>query len=170
MQCASGSLSRSAPCRPPLTRARRCSFLRRPLEFIGPFQSALKSYVQAKDVASADKAEYTIGVEGSFGANRVTPRNLMARHLSSLVCVEGIITKCECRAAPTAPRRAACSLGRPPDGAFPLLLRSRPLFHSSLSLSTVAAVRCGGVYWVLLAARSVSALSRCPTPCVPFSG
>ena len=33
-------------------------------------------------------------VEGSFGANHVTPRFLTSELLNQLVCVEGIVTKC----------------------------------------------------------------------------
>ena len=39
--------------------------------------------------------ELHVGLEGSFGSKHVTPRSLSAAHLGSMVCVEGIVTKCE---------------------------------------------------------------------------
>ena len=44
---------------------------------------------------AALKAErICVGLEGDFGARLVSPRSLMAEHLSSLVCLEGIVTRC----------------------------------------------------------------------------
>jgi DNA replication licensing factor MCM3 len=75
--------------------------LHHPLEFIGPFQSALKAFVQqmAADVLVGGKEiqtanEYFVGLQGTFGSQRVTPRQLRSQYLSSMVCVEGIITRC----------------------------------------------------------------------------
>ena len=39
--------------------------------------------------------DFFVGFEGSFGAKHVTPRSLSARFLGNLVCLEGIVTKCE---------------------------------------------------------------------------
>ena len=39
--------------------------------------------------------EFTVGFEGSFGSKHVTPRFLSARYLGNMVCLEGIVTKCE---------------------------------------------------------------------------
>lgn len=39
--------------------------------------------------------EFFIAFEGSFGNKHVTPRTLVSRYLGSLVCVEGIVTKCK---------------------------------------------------------------------------
>ncbi len=39
--------------------------------------------------------EFHVGFEGSFGSKHVSPRTLSARFLGSLLCVEGIVTKCE---------------------------------------------------------------------------
>ena len=39
-------------------------------------------------------SQIKIGVEGSFGSHHVSPRGLTATLLNSLVCVEGIVTKC----------------------------------------------------------------------------
>jgi DNA replication licensing factor MCM3 len=73
--------------------------IERPLELLAPWQAALKTHVLALEDASLRKdvdehTEFAIGVEGSLGANRVTPRLLGAHHLSQLVCVEGIVTRC----------------------------------------------------------------------------
>uniref|UniRef100_A0A672Q1U7 DNA replication licensing factor MCM3 n=1 Tax=Sinocyclocheilus grahami TaxID=75366 RepID=A0A672Q1U7_SINGR len=38
--------------------------------------------------------EFFIGLEGSFGSKHVSPRTLTSRLLGSMVCLEGIITKC----------------------------------------------------------------------------
>lgn len=71
--------------------------LLRPIEFIAPMQSALNDVIQSTsntygmDVANI---KFTVGFEGSFGDNRMSPRELSARHLGHLVCVEGIATRC----------------------------------------------------------------------------
>lgn len=39
--------------------------------------------------------EFYIGLEGSFGSKHVSPRTLTSCFLSCVVCVEGIVTKCE---------------------------------------------------------------------------
>lgn len=60
------------------------------------FQRALKDLVASVDATYAKQyEEFFIGLEGSFGAKHVTPRTLTSRLLGSMVCVEGIITKCE---------------------------------------------------------------------------
>lgn len=59
------------------------------------FQRALKDFVSSIDtVYSKQHEEFFIGFEGSFGSRHVTPRSLTSRHLSNMVCVEGIVTKC----------------------------------------------------------------------------
>lgn len=60
------------------------------------FQRALKDLVASVDATYAKQhEEFYIGLEGSFGSKHVTPRTLTSRLLGSMVCVEGIITKCE---------------------------------------------------------------------------
>lgn len=60
------------------------------------FQRALKDLVASVDATySKQYDEFSIGLEGSFGNKHVTPRTLTSRLLGSMVCVEGIITKCE---------------------------------------------------------------------------
>ncbi|XP_060722866.1 zygotic DNA replication licensing factor mcm3-like [Tachysurus vachellii] len=59
------------------------------------FQRALKDLVASVDATYAKQfEEFFIGLEGSFGSRHVTPRTLTSRLLGSMVCVEGIVTKC----------------------------------------------------------------------------
>uniref|UniRef100_A0A672Z7T7 DNA replication licensing factor MCM3 n=1 Tax=Sphaeramia orbicularis TaxID=375764 RepID=A0A672Z7T7_9TELE len=59
------------------------------------FQRALKDLVSSVDATYAKQYEdFFVGLEGSFGSKHVTPRTLSSRLLGSLVCVEGIVTKC----------------------------------------------------------------------------
>lgn len=87
--------------------------LRDPQDFIPAFEQALRDHIRANALAPSsyegsgsdrqkqDEAQrlasYQIGFEGSFGANYVSPRTLCARFLRSLLCVEGIVTKCTAR-------------------------------------------------------------------------
>ena len=43
---------------------------------------------------AGNTTRFHIGFEGSFGANMVGPRELVASYICQLVCVEGIVTKC----------------------------------------------------------------------------
>jgi hypothetical protein len=81
------------------------------MHYLAPFQSALKEFVLSLDrsgvrggaaedeagVPTKDPASttYTIGFDGNLGANRCSPRQLLAPHLGELVCVEGIATRCQ---------------------------------------------------------------------------
>uniref|UniRef100_A0A3Q1GB22 DNA replication licensing factor MCM3 n=2 Tax=Acanthochromis polyacanthus TaxID=80966 RepID=A0A3Q1GB22_9TELE len=59
------------------------------------FQRALKDLVASVDATYAKQyEEFFVGLEGSFGSKHVSPRTLTSRLLGSMVCVEGIITKC----------------------------------------------------------------------------
>uniref|UniRef100_A0A3B5LK93 DNA replication licensing factor MCM3 n=1 Tax=Xiphophorus couchianus TaxID=32473 RepID=A0A3B5LK93_9TELE len=59
------------------------------------FQRALKDLVASVDGTYAKQhEEFFIGLQGSFGSKHVSPRTLTSRLLGSMVCVEGIITKC----------------------------------------------------------------------------
>eukprot|EP01104_Vermistella_antarctica_P014777 TRINITY_DN4707_c0_g2_i1.p1 TRINITY_DN4707_c0_g2~~TRINITY_DN4707_c0_g2_i1.p1 ORF type:complete len:797 (-),score=241.98 TRINITY_DN4707_c0_g2_i1:285-2675(-) len=72
-------------------------FLKEPLALLPAFQAGLKLFASTiSDVSEKETAnvKYTIGVEGNFGANHVSPRQLEASQLGSLVLVEGIVTKC----------------------------------------------------------------------------
>lgn len=60
------------------------------------FRGALKSLVSAADTDYSKKiGEFFIGLEGSFGSRHVTPRSLTSAQLGNIVCLEGIVTKCE---------------------------------------------------------------------------
>lgn len=60
------------------------------------FQRSLKDLVASVDATYAKQhEEFYVGLEGSFGSKHVTPRTLTSRLLGSMVCVEGIITKCK---------------------------------------------------------------------------
>jgi DNA replication licensing factor MCM3 len=52
-------------------------------------------------------AEYTIGLEGHFGAHEITPRELNASNIGQLMLVEGIVTKCKL----STPARSGDSIG-----------------------------------------------------------
>ncbi|KAM5157727.1 maternal DNA replication licensing factor mcm3 isoform 1-T1 [Mantella aurantiaca] len=59
------------------------------------FQRALKDLIASIDATYAKQfEEFSIGFEGSFGGKHVSPRTLTSGFLGSLVCVEGIVTKC----------------------------------------------------------------------------
>ena len=61
------------------------------------YQRAVKEFVMTVDsVYGKQFDDFFVGFEGSFGAKHVTPRSLSARFLGNLVCLEGIVTKCEC--------------------------------------------------------------------------
>ncbi|XP_063079666.1 DNA replication licensing factor MCM3 [Engraulis encrasicolus] len=75
------------------TRAAR--LLNNSFEELLAFQRALKDLVSSVDATYAKQhEEFFVGLEGSFGTRHVTPRTLTSRLLGSLVCVEGIVTKC----------------------------------------------------------------------------
>lgn len=69
-----------------------------PHEYLPAFEEALKAYILLQpplpEVRQPTKDdEFYVGVEGSFGANNVSPRGLTSPMLRSLVAVEGIVTK-----------------------------------------------------------------------------
>ncbi|XP_062324281.1 DNA replication licensing factor MCM3 [Osmerus eperlanus] len=75
--------------------ARAARLMNNAFEELIAFQLALKDLVASVDATYAKQyEEFFVGLEGSFGNKHVTPRTLTARLLGSLVCVEGIITKC----------------------------------------------------------------------------
>ncbi|KAJ8270486.1 hypothetical protein GJAV_G00115370 [Gymnothorax javanicus] len=75
--------------------ARATKLLNRSFEELLAFQLALKDLVASVDATySKQHEEFFIGLEGSFGSKHVTPRTLTSRLLGSMVCVEGIVTKC----------------------------------------------------------------------------
>jgi len=73
-----------------------CRLLSNAFEELMAFQRALKDFVASVDATYAKQYEdFYIGLEGSFGSKHVSPRTLTACFLSCIVCVEGIVTKCE---------------------------------------------------------------------------
>lgn len=73
-----------------------CSLLNNAFEELVAFQKALKDFVASIDATYAKQyEEFYIGLEGSFGSKHVSPRTLTSCFLSCVVCVEGIVTKCE---------------------------------------------------------------------------
>jgi DNA replication licensing factor MCM3 len=76
--------------------------INKPLKHILPFQEGLGEVVESMDPTEYQKQAakggpkseiYTVGFEGSFGTNHVTPRGLRSHLLGRMVCVEGIVTK-----------------------------------------------------------------------------
>lgn len=58
------------------------------------FEKAATDIISRVDPDYAKGRDFSIGFEGSFGSRHVNPRNLKSRFLGSLVCCEGIVTKC----------------------------------------------------------------------------
>ncbi|XP_015590170.1 DNA replication licensing factor Mcm3 [Cephus cinctus] len=74
---------------------RAASLLNNAFEEQVAFHGALKQFVMSIDTDYAKgNTEFFVGFEGSFGNKHVTPRTLTSRFLGSLVCVEGIVTRC----------------------------------------------------------------------------
>lgn len=70
------------------------NIIARPLAYIAPFEDALSKFIQVHHAnILIDKVAFSVGFEGAFGANRVSPRDLNATRLGQLVCVEGVATK-----------------------------------------------------------------------------
>uniref|UniRef100_A0A8C3AL39 DNA replication licensing factor MCM3 n=1 Tax=Cyclopterus lumpus TaxID=8103 RepID=A0A8C3AL39_CYCLU len=75
--------------------ARAAKLMSNAFEELLAFQRALKDFVATVDATYAKQyEEFFVALEGSFGTKHVTPRTLTSRLLGSMVCVEGIITKC----------------------------------------------------------------------------
>lgn len=75
--------------------ARAARLMNNAFEELIAFQRALKDLVASVDATYAKQyEEFFVGLEGSFGNKHVSPRTLTARLLGSMVCVEGIVTKC----------------------------------------------------------------------------
>eukprot|EP00947_MAST-08B_sp_MAST-8B-sp1_P000233 g233.t1 len=71
--------------------------LQKPLRTLPAFSEALGEFVAAKpDFVSKQKEvpALTMGFEGNFGGQHVSPRQLLAYLLGKMVTVEGIVTKC----------------------------------------------------------------------------
>ncbi|OZC05991.1 MCM2/3/5 family protein [Onchocerca flexuosa] len=57
-------------------------------------QQAMKDYVSRLDPEYGKSRDFNVGFEGSFGDRHVNPRTLKSQFLGSMVCCEGIVTKC----------------------------------------------------------------------------
>lgn len=69
--------------------------LRSPSEYIQPFCDAVTDAARAIDPKYLKEGEQVlVGFEGPFVSRRVTPRELLSEFIGSMVCVEGIVTKC----------------------------------------------------------------------------
>uniref|UniRef100_A0A671PSP5 DNA replication licensing factor MCM3 n=1 Tax=Sinocyclocheilus anshuiensis TaxID=1608454 RepID=A0A671PSP5_9TELE len=74
---------------------RAAKLLNNAFEELLAFQHALKDLVASIDATYAKQhEEFFIGLEGSFGSKHVSPRTLTSRLLGSMVCLDGIVTKC----------------------------------------------------------------------------
>ena len=71
--------------------------LEHPMQFVLPWMEAISDRIQQISHAGEVKrfaSHLPIGFVGSFGSHRYSPRDLRANHLGSLVCVEGVVTRC----------------------------------------------------------------------------
>ena len=71
--------------------------LRRPSSFITSWTEVAASKIQpvaVESAASAATPQIYIGFTGAFGAHQLSPRDLRSTHLGTLVCVEGVVTRC----------------------------------------------------------------------------
>ncbi|XP_027347323.1 DNA replication licensing factor MCM3 [Abrus precatorius] len=69
--------------------------LRNPSEYMQSFCDAVTDAARAIDPKYLKEGEQVlVGFEGPFVSRRVTPRELLSEFIGSMVCVEGIVTKC----------------------------------------------------------------------------
>ncbi|XP_009128851.2 DNA replication licensing factor MCM3 [Brassica rapa] len=69
--------------------------LKNPIEYMQSFCDAATEATRNIDPKYLKEGEQVlVGFEGHFVSRRVTPRELLSEFIGSLVCVEGIVTKC----------------------------------------------------------------------------
>uniref|UniRef100_A0A452ZCK7 DNA replication licensing factor MCM3 n=4 Tax=Aegilops tauschii subsp. strangulata TaxID=200361 RepID=A0A452ZCK7_AEGTS len=69
--------------------------IRSPGEFMQPASDAVTEVARNLDPKFLKEGERVlVGFTGPFGFHRVTPRDLMSSFIGTMVCVEGIVTKC----------------------------------------------------------------------------
>ncbi|KAL3624813.1 DNA replication licensing factor MCM3 2 [Castilleja foliolosa] len=69
--------------------------LQSPSEYMQPLCDAVTDMIRSLDAKFLKEGEQiVVGLEGPFVSRRVTPRELLSGFIGSMVCVEGIITKC----------------------------------------------------------------------------
>jgi DNA replication licensing factor MCM3 len=72
-----------------------CRIIRSPGEFMQPASDAVTEVARNLDPKFLKEGERVlVGFTGPFGFHRVTPRDLMSSFIGTMVCVEGIVTKC----------------------------------------------------------------------------
>ncbi|XP_051190122.1 DNA replication licensing factor MCM3 homolog 1-like [Lolium perenne] len=77
-----------------LELARR--YLFNPRDFMQPASDAVTEVARNLDPKFLKEGERVmVGFTGPFGFHRVTPRDLMSSFIGTMVCVEGIVTKCD---------------------------------------------------------------------------
>ncbi|KAF2305412.1 hypothetical protein GH714_005052 [Hevea brasiliensis] len=71
------------------------AILKNPSEYLQPFCDAATDVARSIDPKYLKEGEQVlVGFEGPFVSRRVTPRELLSEFIGSMVCVEGIVTKC----------------------------------------------------------------------------
>ncbi|CAN6359738.1 unnamed protein product [Urochloa humidicola] len=69
--------------------------IRTPGEYMQPASDAVSEVARNLDPKFLKEGERVmVGFSGPFGFHRVTPRDLMSSFIGTMVCVEGIVTKC----------------------------------------------------------------------------
>lgn len=69
--------------------------LKNPSDYMQPFSDAVTEVTRSVDPTYLKEGEYVlVGFKGPFVSRRVTPRELLSEFIGSMVCVEGIVTKC----------------------------------------------------------------------------
>lgn len=69
--------------------------LQNPSNYIQPLSDAITELARHVDHKYLKEGEQVlVGFEGPFVSRRVTPRDLLSSFIGSMVCVEGIVTKC----------------------------------------------------------------------------
>jgi len=74
----------------------RDGLLQEPLLWVPAMEAAVNEVARTfpDGQQQLKKVRYAVGFEGNFGAHRISPRELAAKHLGHLMCVEGIVTQC----------------------------------------------------------------------------
>lgn len=66
-----------------------------PSEYTQPLCDAVTDIARSMNAKYLKEGEQIlVGLEGPFVSRRVTPRDLLSGFIGSMVCVEGIVTKC----------------------------------------------------------------------------
>lgn len=83
---------------------KNCRLLQTPSEYIQPLCDAVTDMARSMNAKYLKEGEQVlVGLEGPFVSRRVTPRDLLSGFIGSMVCVDGIVTKCNFSAFSTCP-------------------------------------------------------------------